>query len=150
MKKYFLYICVLFLSSCSTKVTSYAREYVEYISDDRDAIILRSSAYGKNIEEAMSNAELAAVKTLLFRGIPNSNSSRGMLAGVNEQDIQRTHSQYFNELFNNKRYRSFIVSSTPITLYDKKNNNITINIKVNTRALRLDLEQSNIIRKFGF
>lgn len=152
--KIHIYLVVIFsilVSNCASN-KEYPREKIEYLSDSNNIVLLRATAYGKNSEEALSNAELSAIKTLLFRGIPNSNKVQSILIGVNEQEIQNQHSGYFSELFGNKRYRSFILSSSPVTQYNKDvtgAKSITTDIKLNVNALRRDLEQNGVIRKFG-
>ena len=75
------------------------------------------------------------------------------MIGVNEKEIQEQHRAYFKELLDKDRYCSFIISNVPISQFEKdatKKKRIIVDVKVNIKALRLDLEQNGIIRKFGF
>ena len=57
------------------------------------------------------------------------------------------------ELILRNCYCSFIISNVPISQFEKdatKKKRIIVDVKVNIKALRLDLEQNGIIRKFGF
>ncbi|AHF13664.1 hypothetical protein BARVI_03655 [Barnesiella viscericola DSM 18177] len=129
------------------------QDKVTYVSDGTGTISLRVLSYGKKSKEAMNNAEKVAIQTILFRGIPGSNQVEYPLVGVNEKAIQEQHGAYFKELFDKERYHSFIISNVPISQFEKdatKKKRIIVDVKVNIRALRLDLEQNGIIRKFGF
>ncbi len=129
------------------------QDKVSYVSDGTENISLRVLSYGKKSKEAMDNAEKVAIQTILFRGIPGSNQVEYPMIGVNEKEIQEQHRVYFKELFDKERYHSFIISNVPISRFEKdatKKKRIIVDVKVNIRALRLDLEQNGIIRKFGF
>jgi hypothetical protein len=126
---------------------------VNFLSDGSNTLSLRVTAYGKKAKEAIENAEQAAVRTILFRGIPGSNQVENPLIGVNEEKIQKEHKAYFKELFEEKRCSSFILSTVPVSKFSKdatKKKCIVADIKVNLQALRSDLEQHKVIRKFGF
>jgi hypothetical protein len=129
------------------------QDKVSYMSDGAGYISLRVLSYGKKSKEAMDNAEKVAIQTILFRGIPGSNQVEYSMIGVNEKEIQEQHRAYFKELLDKDRYCSFIISNVPISQFEKdatKKKRIIVDVKVNIKALRLDLEQNGIIRKFGF
>lgn len=86
--------------------------------------------------------EYAAIYHLLFRGIPNSNQTTPLIS-TSEEATEKQFPEYFKKLFNENRYKTFVTSSS-------KNGNGSQRVVVNTRALRLDLEQNSIIRKFGY
>lgn len=142
-----LLICLL------TASIAFGQNKVNFLSDGQGTISLRVTAYGKKAKEAMENAEQAAIKAILFRGAPGSNQVERPLVGVNEEKIQKEHKSYFKELFEEKRCSSFILSGVPISKFSKdatKKKCIVMDIKVNLQALRSDLEQHKVIRKFGF
>ena len=129
------------------------QDKVSYVSDGTGSISLRVLSYGKKSKEAMDNAEIKAIQAILFRGIPGSNQVEYPMAGISEKEMQSQHNSYFKELFDKERYRSFIISNVPISQFEKdatKKKRIIVDVKVNIRALRLDLEQNGVIRKFGF
>lgn len=86
--------------------------------------------------------EYAAIYHLLFRGIPNSNQTTPLIS-TSEEATEKQFPEYFKKLFNENRYKTFVTSSS-------KNSNGSQRVVVNTRALRLDLEQNSIIRRFGY
>lgn len=88
------------------------------------------------------NPEYTAVYHLLYRGFPQSNQKTPLIS-TSEAETEKQHPEYFKKLFAEKRYKTFITSSS-------KNSNNTQRIVLNTRALKADLEQNSIIRKFGY
>lgn len=115
-------------------------------------IVVRSIGFGKSIEVATDEAESNAIKIVLFRGLPDSEQKSAMI-GTNESEILNNNKEYFNRFFTDKRYKTFIISSVPVTDFIRKKGgkkSITIDVKINIEALRIDLEQSKVIRKFGF
>lgn len=139
------------LVSCAKKITVPLTAEVNIVNEDKHKTIeLRSVGFGKNIEEAIFDSEKKAFEILFFRGIPNTHIENPLI-GPNENEILSKHQNYFKSFFSD-RYKSFIMSiyeSSP----SQKNKGVTSvvnDIKINTMALKKDLETNNIIRKFGF
>ena len=108
--------------------------------------------FGNNEYKALANAEKNAIEAILFRGIPNS-QFRDPLVSVNEIEAHKTFPKYFDSLLGDGRYKTFLLSSIPTCAaqqYKGGKKTITTDVKINIRALRADLEQQGIIRKFGF
>lgn len=145
------YILFIYLSVASISI---GQDRVNFLSDGRDGTLsLRVIAYGKKTKETAINAELSAIKSILFRGIPGSNQVEKPLVGIDEENIRKEHKKYFKVFFEEQRYSSFILSNIPIMGFAKdatKRKCVTVDIKVNLQALRSDLEQHKVIRKFGF
>lgn len=85
----------------------FGQNKVNFLSDGPNTLSLRVTAYGKKAKEAIENAEQAAVRAILFRGIPGSNQVENPLIGVNEEKIQKEHKSYFKELFRRKALQQF-------------------------------------------
>ncbi|MBO5839553.1 MAG: hypothetical protein J6R06_07770 [Bacteroidales bacterium] len=131
----------------------YSQENVFYLSESNGCISLRVTAYGKKCKEAIENAEIIAIKKVLFIGIPNSKILKQPLIGTNESEIINNNNYYFDEFFDKKRYKNFISSCIPITEFKRditRKKSITVDIVVNIQILRADLESEGIIPKFGF
>lgn len=145
------YILFMFLLVASVSI---GQDRVNFLSDGQGGTLsLRVIAYGKKAKEATINAEQSAIKAILFRGIPGSNQVEKPLIGVDEEKILKENKKYFKGFFEEQRYSSFILSNIPISKFTKdvtKKKCITVDLKVNLQALRSDLEQHKIIRKFGF
>ena len=130
-----------------------AQDKVNFQSEADNIITLRVTAYGKKAENAIVNAERAAIQAILFRGIPGSKIVSNPLVGTDEIEIQKEHSDYFSSFFQNGRYRSFVLSNVPVSDFGKditKKKCITVDVKINIQGLRIDLEKQGVIRKFGF
>lgn len=134
---------------CSPKVTQGSLE-VNYISSIDGTVTLRVIGDGSN-QKALESAEKKAFDVLLFRGVPGS-PERLAMVGSNEIDEKAKNSAYFDRFFTEKRYKSFVMAAIPTSAAYKESGakKSAFDIKVNTAALRTDLEQNNIIRKFGY
>lgn len=148
---YMIFAIFLTISCASKKMVTPLTAEVNVVNEDKNKTIeLRSVGFGKGIEEATYDSEKKAFEILFFRGIPNTHIENPLI-GANESEILSKHQKYFNSFFSS-RYKSFIMSiykSSP----SQKNKGITsvvYDIKINTMALKKDLETNNIIRKFGF
>lgn len=150
MKKLLLIVAsLLCLVACKT---TYQTTLVNYLSGDANTLSLRCVGQGEKTIEIAENAQKNAIQTILFRGMPASQQTMPLVT-ISEAEALKTHKEYFDELFENGRYKTFITTSIPVgnaTKYKGMIKQQTFDITVNLRALRIDLEQNNIIRKFGF
>jgi hypothetical protein len=160
-------LALISLSSCgSKKVAFFPTSEVTYQNYTGDILTLRVLGYGGNENTAIEDAQMRAMETLFFRGIPNS-SLNNPLIGFNENDLKMTHNAYFKEFFSYKRFLTFISQTMVVggqkqkviaTKVDKKSASqdmvdalvVAVDVLVNVKSLRKDLEQKNVIRKFGF
>ncbi|SNR71683.1 hypothetical protein [Flavobacterium sp. ov086] len=125
---------------------------VNYLSGNAGTITMRAIGTGGNQQDAISEAEKSAINVLLFRGLPESEQKTALI-GSNESEEIEKHKEYFDKFYTQKRYKSFIMSSIPVGKFARQNGgkkSLPLDVKVNLAALRADLEQNNIIRKFGF
>lgn len=88
-----------------------------------------------------SKPEHTAVYHLLFRGFPSSNQTTALIS-TSEEQIQKQHPEYFKKMFAENRYKTFVTSSSKIGNMQR--------VVLNVKALKADLEQNSIIRKFGY
>lgn len=142
-------LCVCGLIGCKT---NYQTIGINYLSGDASTLTLRCEGIGKDKYESIANAEKNAIEALLFRGIPDS-QQKDPLVLVTESDAKKNNKKYFDQLLGDKRYKTFIISSiqTIEPQNDKgRNKKNTVDVRINLRALRNDLEQEGVIRKFGF
>ncbi len=153
MKTTFRY-CLLALAlaafiHCKAKVITQTAE-VNYLNSQDAVLFLRSSGYGKSNLESLESAQRNAFEILLFRGIPGSQQSLPMVS-INEKE-KEVSKKYFEAFYDQGRYKTFITSTQPYTDYQstKAGKRVTIDLGINLKSLRADLEQNNIIRKFGY
>jgi len=126
---------------------------VNFVEESAGTITVRSIGYGKNKVEAIDNAEINAMDVVLFRGVSES-SQKDPLLTTNSGDIKAKNQEYFNNFYNGKQYKTFISSAIPTTKDMIKNKggmkSIAVDMKINIKALKMNLEENSIIRKFGF
>jgi hypothetical protein len=144
---------VLGLQSCSPKIqpySSYSGEVNFLFKEEQGTIVVESTGYGKNQSEALVDAQITAIKVLLFKGLPGTELNVPLIE--NENAAKSKHNEYFQNLFQQGNYVKFIMSSTESanTIRKTNNNKITLDIKINYNSLRQDLEQNQVIRKFGY
>ncbi len=148
----FTIVFLLLLLSCGSSKTDYnfASGKVAYLSSEgMETISVRSSGIGKDETQAKYQAERLAFENLFFRGISSSNYNKP-LVGIDEKEQLQKHANYFNEFFN-RRMQTFILSSFQSTPKQKSKGvvHLTMDLKINTKSLKKDLEENGVIRKFG-
>lgn len=146
-----LFFSIVIFSACGNK-TFPTTAQVNYLTADDGTITMRAIGEGAKKTEALTNAELNAFNTLLFRGMPESQQKQPLIE-TNEVGVKYKYPQYFESFYNEMRYKSFLMSSVVTGDYQKIPNNkysVTIDIKINVNALKYDLERAGIIRKFGY
>jgi len=146
MKRYLLYGIVIFLTYSCAPVMSTAE--VKKISENSNGLLkLKVVGYGKTKLKAIEEGKMQAFKMLLFYGIPSSSLSKG-IAG-NESELKEKHKDYFKKLLEQKGAYSFITNFKETSDYSKKEDKIECVIEINVKSLKADLEQNNVIRRFG-
>ena len=113
-------------------------------------IAVKSTGYGKTQNDAVTDAQKNAFKVILFKGIPGTELNVPLIE--NENEAKSNHDSYFNKLFDQGFYKTFMMSSTESSnlIQIKGGKKITVDIKINYNSLRKDLEQNQVIRKFGY
>lgn len=142
-------ILALLFSGCKSSENAEIKSgNVAYVSNDgRETISLRSIDYGKNEEEAVKNAERQAFQNLFFRGIPNS-PYKDPLLGIDEREQYHKNKDYLNEFYEDRMY-TFINTSYETISKEKQGTKATVNLTINMRALRKDLQEKSLMPKFG-
>lgn len=145
----FISINIILLSvSCSNK-KNIMTGTVSFISMKNDVLTFRCEGNGSNKDDAIHDAQINGFKILFFRGVPGSTNSAPMIS-VNEASELEKNKAYFDKLFNQSRYLSFVTSSIVASIYNTKENKVSIEISINTRSLRQDLVQNKILSDYGF
>jgi hypothetical protein len=116
---------------------------------DDGTLTLRSVGYGEDTGRAVQHAEESAFKALLFRGIPGSPQANAM-AGAPARAAGR-HEAYFDELFAGGRYATFMTESYLEGEPEQGGGlrRAVVTLTINENALRRDLEEHGVIRRFG-
>ncbi len=146
---FFTLICLALLASCNSSKMSTGE--VNYLSSSEQGTLLVSAAgYGASKAAAIANAEAAAFKNLIFRGIPGSQYHLPMVP--DEASARKHHGSYFTKLLDGSGYKSFLMLSEEMSAFSparKNQKNILMKVKINVDALRRDMEQNGVVRKFG-
>lgn len=148
--KSILTIILLSLISCGPKLQSNSGEVNFLYKDAEGSIAVKSVGYGTNRENAVIDAQKNAFKILLFRGIPGTDLNVPLIDNENEAKLKNTN--YFKNFFEEGNYKTFMMSSTESSNLVKVNGvkKIVIDIKINYNSLRKNLEQNQLVRKFGY
>ncbi len=133
-------------------VVSYvhAQYQVNYLSSSGDTLTFRVVGYGKNFQKANSDAETKVIKTLMFYGVPNTQYSVPMVPKT-ETSVMKECGYFLNKFFEGN-YQNVIVRSVIVRKFGKDENkqkSLTLDVTVNAKALRLELERNGVIKKFG-
>ncbi len=159
----------LLVISCGSKkqVAFFPTSEITYQDYSRDILTIRVLGYGGNENTAIEDAQIRAMETLFFRGIPNSSISKPLI-GYNENEIKQRNTTYFKDFFRQRRFLTFISETLYVggqkqkviaTKIDKKKGAqqgmvdalvVAVDVLINVKPLRKDLEESKVIRKFGF
>lgn len=148
----YLLIVIIITSFCFPSCkTIYPTAEVNYLTGTEQTVTVRAVGIGINEEKAIINAEQKVFEVLFFRGLPESAQKLPMI-GSNESEEKAKHKDYFKEFYDNKRHKTFVMSSIPVSSLSrvKEGKMISVDIKVNLSASRNDLETFGIVRKFGF
>ena len=129
---------------------SYSGE-VSFISkEEQGTILVKSTGYGKNRNDAILDAQKNAFQILLFKGLPGTELNVPLVE--NENNARSKNPEYFKKLLDECSYKAFMMSSTESSNLIKIRGakKITMDLKVNYNSFRKDLEQNQVIRKFGY
>jgi hypothetical protein len=124
---------------------------VNYLNTTEPGTLLVSAAgYGSTKAEAVANAQSNAFNNLIFRGIPGSQYHLPMVQ--NEDVARKEHGNYFVSLLEQGGYKPFMMLSEELGGFSpngKSKKSISVKVKMNVDALRRDMEQKGVVRKFG-
>ena len=125
---------------------------VNFLEESDGTITARAIGVGSTQDDAINDAEKNTFDVILFRGLPNSDQKTALI-GTDESEEKVRHKEYFKQFYLERRYKTFLMSSVPtssLVEYEGGEKSIGVDIKINLISLRKDLEQNDIIRKFGF
>ena len=141
-------ITFFFMLSCILEIS--AQYQVTVIGATNDVVNLRCVGYGKKASKAYNDAELSAIRTILFVGAKGTQHSMPL---INEdKSIVENKFHSFFSTFYNEGYKSFLESSIIVVPFGKnslKQRCITLDVCIRISQLREYLENNGIIRRFG-
>ncbi len=146
-----LLFCIFFsiIANAQKQKVSTTAEVSYLGKSEKGTIYISSCGYNKKDKKTYLQAVRNAFETLIFRGIPGSEVNVPFVE--NEYEVKEKNKKYFDDLIDGGRYKSFITyisESEPTKEFKSKK--VCLQMKINQVALRKDLEQNQVIRKFGF
>jgi len=148
---FFLFIIAL-SAACNRKSAIYPSAEVSYLSNEStsDEMALQARGFANKKDDAPDDAERRAFENLLFKGIPGSAHA---LPFIKETNARNKFKKYFDDFFEKKEYRNFLTFSNIIQepVKEKRTNQFItlVSVRINIKSLRRELEQKQIIPKFG-
>ena len=151
--KWFLPTLLLtLLVSCTSveKVSFPKRGDITFVSEKDGTSTVKSVASAVSYDEAVKEAEIYVLDQIFFRGLASSQQRMPMIS-TNETAEKNKFKGYFEDLYDNNRYKSFVTESKSIgSVKYGQGVQVEMLITVDHRSLRRDLESSGIIRKLGY
>lgn len=149
MKLTHLLTLLLFVSCSTTKPVSFHRTgEVECVDKGRTSISLIASGQAHTKDIAYEYAVRNAFENLLFKGIPDSNQEKPLVA--NEHESLKMKSSFYDDLLIKREYQKFIMHSELRNSSGKSGSyQSSVFLKIDLGALKVHLEQNDITRKFG-
>jgi len=149
MKKFIILLGLCLVSCGSNQHASFDSAKVRYVANDRrESITVNSTDIGYKTEDALFNAKKLAFQNLFFRGIANSPFNTPLI-GINEQAEFKEHKGYLNSFYEERMGTFIIQSSESVSKLKGGKRLAKIEMTINMLALRKDLEENRIIKKFG-
>ena len=146
MKK--LITCLMML--LQSLLLAYAQYNVTAINATNETVTMRCVGYGKKAVAAAKDAELSAIRTLLFEGVTNTRYTMPLIS-EDRLTVEAKFRKFFDDFYNGG-YKDFIESSVvavPFGKNDLKQKCIVLDVCVRVPQLRRYLENKDSIRKFG-
>ncbi len=154
MKNFLTLFFLLSLAACSPKITS--TPSVNFVSRDTQGLVtLTATGYGASQLDRERSAQKTAFETLLFKGLPDASSSAVRLPMIeNETESRKSHSAFFKKFFDENGMQSHVQAMTATggtaKLASGQKLAQSFSMKINYDALRRQLEQEGVVRKFGY
>jgi hypothetical protein len=141
-------LCVV-ASSCARRAApGFSSAEVQYLGQTEPGttyVQARGCATAGGTAAITQQAVVNAFETLLFRGVPGSEVNKPLVP--DEVTARTQHAAYWQEFYGG-RCRTFLTSLSEAG--PRAHNCAQLTLKINHVALRLDLEQHGIVRRFGY
>lgn len=129
---------------------------VQYQSSPAPGTVnVKASGFGKDPLDIEQDARRKAFETILFRGLPASDFTALRLPMIeNEGQARKEHASFFKSFFDEDGSNKFVTSinrldDKPVKTTDGRKT-MAYSLTINYEALRRNLEQGGVLRKFGY
>lgn len=144
-------LTTLLLTCCMWAQENQVPKYVVVNSEleSTSVVKLQIKTFSKDKSTVDADAQRAAIRTILFDGIPETQYRKPML-NDGEKSLTEQHPTYFYKLFND-RYTDFIINYSMLSKFKKadKDKSTLYEVRVKILQLRKDLEKNNIRKQIG-
>jgi hypothetical protein len=139
---------VMIISLPGARAQYFRTGEVKCVSNDARLVTVASTYTAKSLADAQVFAERNALENLLFKGIAGC-YDKPIVA--KEAESMQAHAAFYDWLITKREYERFITERTVVTNSKKKKiYNITETITFDVQALRKEMEQQGVTKKFGF
>lgn len=148
MKKLLL-ACLLGICSFIGKAQVVPYQLGEAVSEKQSEVTFKVYVYCDSKKELDQSAYLAAIRCVMFEGIPGTKFSKPLL-NEGERTLVDKHPAYFKDLYG-WRYVDFVKDCIILSRFRKSGvgKSTLFEVTVKPYELRKDLEKNNIKTKFG-
>lgn len=117
--------------------------------ESASVVKLQIKTFSKDKNTVDADAQCAAIRAILFDGIPDTQYRKPML-NDGEKTLTEKYPTYFDKLFNN-RFTDFILDYDMLSKFKKadKDKSTLYEVRVKILQLRKDLEKNNIKKQIG-
>lgn len=141
------------IQACKTPASVPVTAEVQFVDNPGSGLVsLSATGFGSSEDLAIENAYFTAFNTVFFTGLPQFTALRVPMV-ANESKAKSEHGSYFKKFYQNGYYLRFVTErlnpAISKSANDRKMKAAKMTFTLNYEALRKDLEQNNIIRKFG-
>lgn len=123
---------------------------VNLIGGDKSTVTVRSVGNGTNEATCAQDAQIKAMKTILFVGVSSPATDKKYTALVSGRD---EGDDYFSSFFGDQKHKNYISVCAPSSSLDKvkgqKQKEQAFDITVNISALETALRNDKIIKRMG-
>lgn len=152
-----IFLFGLFVSSCCSIGVSrkqinyeYETQALTFAESADGTIFLKSWGMDKKRKNAKEQARRNAIRTILFKGVPNSSVKRPL---INEPGAEEKYREYFDRFFaKGGKYNQYIVQTSIDSKDIVKSGclyRVGVKSKVYYRQLQKELVSAGITKKFG-
>jgi hypothetical protein len=147
---FFSIVFCLGFAACSTPPQTVDQYYrngeVNCVQADDRIVTVQSEYTASSALKAEEFAVVNALENLLFKGVHNCRER----ALVNdESEWKREHSDYLDWLVERGEYARFVTERNKVAEIGNTSKSVTMHISFDLDALRKDMEQKGVLRKFG-
>ena len=148
MRKFFLINLFILIGFSVVKAQDCKYTVLESYMNGNDAVSITLNVDVKDKKNLEKEAEFAALKVLMFDGVPNTRYNRPFMK-EGYKSVYAQHPTYFQTLYNTTS--SDYISDIEILTKFKKSDNKTTKVKITVKPLwlRRNLESNGIIKRMG-